>query len=99
MLHPLVALRTMCEGMMWRQTSEAKYNEMLGILPPAYMDGYGFLVGEPMDHNFCAVSGVVMPRYSAYVKKGKRYYASVSPMTYAEYRKYVPQLIAKGRKP
>jgi hypothetical protein len=35
--------------MPWKEVSEARYDEMLGILPPAMWVGKGFLVGEPHD--------------------------------------------------
>ena len=37
--------------MTWKRTTEAKYDEMLEILPPALWTGLGFLVGEPLDHD------------------------------------------------
>ena len=46
----------------WIETTEERYDEMLGVLPPAYWSSIGFLVGEPMDHN---ANG--QPRFSAFV--------------------------------
>jgi len=75
--------------------TEKKYWEALEVLPPAYMDAYGFLLGEPQDHDFCTIDGVVMPRHQAYVQKRKRFYASIRPLTLAEYRKYVPRMMRR----
>lgn len=35
---------------MWVETTEKRFYEMLGALPPEIMFGGGFLVGEPVDH-------------------------------------------------
>ena len=39
----------------WIETTEERYYEMLGVLPPAsqgsMIGAHGFQVGEPMDHN------------------------------------------------
>lgn len=35
----------------WQPTTEAMYNEMLGVLFPQAMEGSAFLVGEPNHHN------------------------------------------------
>jgi hypothetical protein len=71
--------------MPWKLTSKKKYWEALEILPPAYQDATGFLIGEPTDHAECTVTKTVLPRYSAYREKNGRYYASVSPMTIPEF--------------
>lgn len=46
----------------WSDTTEAKYWEMLEVLPPAMMRAGYFLVGEPWDHH--AITGE--PRFSCY---------------------------------
>jgi hypothetical protein len=33
-----------------KECTEARYDEMLGVLPPAHWTGKGFLVGEPSTH-------------------------------------------------
>jgi hypothetical protein len=78
---------------MWKRTSRKKYWDALEVLPPAYQDANGFLLGEPQDHDYCEVDKLVMPRYDACVQKGKRYYVSIRPLTLAEYRKYVPKMM------
>lgn len=68
------------------KTTEAKYWEMLEVLPPAIMTGDGFLVGEPMDHN---AQG--QPRFSAFFEYPRgTFYESVGPMTVAEFRALQP---------
>ena len=59
-----------------QECSEERYDEMLGILPPALMIGKGFLVGEPFDHRKCKVTNVVRASYAAFFQhKGKFYEA------------------------
>ncbi len=48
----------------WLNSTEERYNEMLECLPPAAMNSHGFLVGEPMDHH--ATTG--RPRYTAFIQ-------------------------------
>lgn len=67
--------------MKWVQVSEERYDEMLGVLPPAVMTGFGFLVGEPMDHNSQG-----RPRFSAFVQAGGNFYEAREPMTVAEFK-------------
>lgn len=66
----------------WEPCSEARYHDMLNVLPPAAWIGGGFLVGEPMDHE--ADTG--RPRYMAFYKRGDTYAASDRPMTVREFR-------------
>jgi len=80
---------------MWKRTSRKKYWDALEVLPPAYQDCHGFLLGEAHDHDFCQVNGYVMPRYDAYVQKKGKYYVSIRPLTQAEYREYVPKLMRR----
>ena len=80
---------------MWKRTTREKYWEMLEVLPPATQDAHGFLLGEPQDHDFCQVSGYVMPRYDAYLQRRGKYYVSTRPLSLFEYRKYAPLFFAK----
>ena len=69
----------------WELTTEAKYQEMLEILPPALWIGGVFLVGEPWDHDFATGA----PRFAAYVCRNGRYYEASRPLTTAELRKEI----------
>jgi hypothetical protein len=40
-----------------KECSEARYDEMLNILPPRLWLAYGYLVGEPVTHRKCTVTG------------------------------------------
>ena len=66
----------------WIETTADRYSEMLGVLPPAFMGNFGFLVGEPWDHH--AVSGE--PRYSAFRYISGKYIESDRPMTIREFK-------------
>jgi hypothetical protein len=66
----------------WVEVTEARYDEMLGMLPPAIMTGVGFLVGEPMDHN---AQG--QPRFSAFAHVNyERFFEAKEVLTIAEFR-------------
>jgi hypothetical protein len=66
----------------WDETTEAKFTEMLEVLPPAAMVRGGFLVGEPWDHD----AGNGQPRFDAFRQIGDRFEAASRPMTRAEFR-------------
>ena len=70
----------------WIEVDESRYDEMLGVLPPALMTAIGFLVGEPMDHRYCTVTKVVRPRYAAFVRYGERFFESAFAMTIPEFK-------------
>lgn len=65
----------------WAETTEAKYWEMLEVLPPAFHNDFGFLVGEPWDHH--ATSGA--PRFAAYRQKDGKFFVASRPMTRREF--------------
>ena len=67
----------------WLPTDEARYNEMLNVLPPVCWTSFGFMVGEPIDHH----AGTGRPRYDAFLQRrdGTYWYAS-RPLTTQEFR-------------
>jgi hypothetical protein len=75
----------------WIEVTEQRYDEMLGILPPAVYESHGFLVGEPWSHN---ADG--QPTFAAFLRYrycgygNVRYYESCTPMTIQEFRKLPP---------
>ena len=83
---------------MWKRTTRAKYWQALEVLPPAYMSGGNFLLGEPQDHGKCDVTGHILPRYEGYIQKGKSYFVSKRALTLPEFKKYASEFMAKGRK-
>jgi hypothetical protein len=72
---------------MIKECTEERYDEMLGILPPAMMSSNGFLVGEPFDHRVCKVTGNISPTFAAFFQKGETYYEGDN-MTIAEFRAF-----------
>lgn len=70
----------------WIETTEERYDEMLGVLPPALMERRGFLVGEPMDHRTCSIKNRIAPTFSAFVQVGDKFYEANQALTVAEYR-------------
>jgi hypothetical protein len=70
-----------------KECSEERYDEMLGVLPPALWLAKGFLVGEPFDHRTCRVTKVVCASYAAFFQhKGKFYEAG--NMTVSEFKAF-----------
>jgi hypothetical protein len=51
------------------EVTEARYYEMLNVLPPERMRGGAFLVGEPFNHNAAGE-----PRFDYFYQKDGRYY-------------------------
>ena len=70
----------------WKITTEERYDEMLGVLPPAAYSLYGFLVGEPMDHDREG-----WPRFSAFVEVEGKFYESKQPLTAREFKAFSPK--------
>ena len=70
-----------------RECSEERYDEMLGILPPALMLGKGFLVGEPFDHRTCKVTHEVRASYAAFFRRSEKFYEGDN-MTAPEFKAF-----------
>ena len=70
----------------WKKVSEARYNEVLDVLPPAVWAGVGFLVGEPFDHT---ADGY--PRFTAFAKIDGQHYESTEPLTHKQFRALWPK--------
>lgn len=71
---------------MFTPTTEERFYEMLEVLPPAYYANNGFLVGEPVNHRTCRVSGHIAPTYDAFVQLSGKYYASPEALTIKEFK-------------
>lgn len=70
----------------WEEVSEERYDEMLGVLPPAIMTGFGFLVGEPSTHRTCDVTGDVRAAWQPFARVGSKYYGATQCMTIPEFK-------------
>jgi hypothetical protein len=70
-----------------KECSEERYDEMLGVLPPALWLSKGFLVGEPFDHRTCKVTKVVRASYAAFFQHKGKFYEGGN-MTMPEFRAF-----------
>lgn len=70
---------------MWKEVDEARYDDMLCVLPPALWLAKGFLVGEPFDHRPCTLRGGCYPTYAAFITMDGRFFEGPS-LTAAEFR-------------
>ena len=65
----------------WKATTEERYDDMLGAVPPIDFGGRSFLLGEPYDHN---AEG--FPRFDGFRFKAGKYETTSRPVTRAEFR-------------
>jgi hypothetical protein len=77
---------------MIKEVTEARFDEMLGVLPPALHLSKGFLVGEPHDHRKCKVTGQTAPTFAAFFTHRGKFFES-DPMTFAEFRRFDPETL------
>ncbi len=70
----------------WKEITKDEYWEMLEVLPPAAMTSLGFLVGEPLDHGACPITGRFGARFEAFAKVGDRYFVANQAMTVLGFR-------------
>ena len=69
----------------WEKVTESRYYEMLGALPPAWMRGESFLVGEPMCHRRCAVTDSFRAIYDGFTVDCGKFYATKDSVTVTEF--------------
>lgn len=67
-----------------KECTEKRCDFMLGIVPPHLWIGKGFLVGEPIDHRKCKITGKTAPTYAAFFHAFGRYFEG-DAMTSAEF--------------
>ena len=70
----------------WNETTEDHYDEMLGCVPPVYMSGDGFLVGEAYDHRECRLTRKIAPTFTAFIRDGEEFFKADQPLTIAEFK-------------
>ena len=81
----------------WVETTEERYYDMLGVLPPAHYVDKGFLVGEPMNHRVCKFTSKFEPVYEGYIVFHGKFYQSSRPLTVEEFNRFTKvQNIVKG---
>ena len=78
----------------FKEVGEARYDEMLGVLPPALWIAKGFLVGEPFDHRRCKATGRLAASYSAFICYRGKFYESEEAMTGAEFKAFDPSTLS-----
>lgn len=66
---------------MWKEITEARYDEMFNVIFPALMTSVGFLMGEPMDSDAAGAT-----RYMAFAHIGHAFYEAREPMAVAAFR-------------
>ena len=63
----------------WKPTTEKWYWYSLEVLPPEYMGPQGsFLVGEPVDHRKCEITGHIAPTWAGYREPSKDVFEATS---------------------
>ncbi len=72
----------------FKEVGEARYDEMLAVLPPALWIDKGFLVGEPFGHRRCTATGRLTASFAAFIRYRGKYYESEEAMTVAEFRAF-----------
>jgi len=72
--------------MTYTDTTAERFDEMLGVLPPAWYGEHGFLVGEPMTHRPCRITGHYAPTYEAYFHLHGVYRVADDDMTVKEFK-------------
>lgn len=84
----------------FKRVPEERYDEMLGVLPPALHLGKGFLVGEPWTHRKCIMSGQDnTPAFMAFIRRNGEFFEADRPMTGAEFRALEPRHITTTMEP
>lgn len=67
------------------ETTEEKYAYGLEVLPPEMIAGPDFLVGEPVTHRRCAVSGNIAPTFEGYIIRDGKFWVTDEPVTRNEF--------------
>ena len=71
----------------WRESTQENYDYALGVLPPIdFEDGHSFLVGEPMTHRVCTVTGDIRPTYEGWTYVDSKFYVATEDLTRPEFK-------------
>lgn len=70
---------------MWEKTTEENYERMLCVLPPEFVSGMDFLLGEPQSHRRCRITGAFKAVYAGFTKRGGEYFATSEALTKPEF--------------
>jgi len=69
----------------WKPVTGARYDEMLGVVPPLYHSFQGFLVGEAVSGRTCSVTGRDAPTFDAFMRRADGFYECTEALTFREY--------------
>jgi hypothetical protein len=78
----------------FKEVDEARYDEMLGVLPPALWIDKGFLVGEPFTHRRCKATGRLTASFAAFIRHRGKSYESEEAMTVPEFKAFDPSTLS-----
>ena len=70
----------------WNETTQSRYDEMLGVVPPATMTGGAFLMGEAYDFRQCAITKQIAHTYYAFRRQDGKFFEAGTKLTLAEFR-------------
>jgi len=76
----------------WQETTEEKYDEMLCVLPPEYMAGGSFVVGEPVTHRPCTISKHLAPTFDGFTIHLNKFWATKESVTIREFKALLEKL-------
>ncbi len=71
--------------MKFKEVTEARFDEMLGMLPPLAWDSKGFLVSEAWRHNDAG-----QPMFAPFLSVNGKFYEGDEPITVPDWRKLNP---------
>lgn len=81
----------------WTPVPASRAWEMLNIVPPALQNAVGFLVGEPMSHRTCRVTGkAYQPTYAAFAEGEAGAWEADEALTRAEFREVTLADVARN---
>ncbi|MEH2551650.1 hypothetical protein V1283_008295 [Bradyrhizobium sp. AZCC 2262] len=72
----------------WKEVVEERYDDQLGVVPPAIYLNHGFLVGEPTSSRLCTRSKKYCPTFRAFMNINGRFYEGPA-LTVPEFRALV----------
>lgn len=74
----------------WKPITASRYDELFTVLPPALIAHNGFLMGDPMIHRACRVTGTLVPAYLACLSLRGQCYEAREPYTLEEFQALTP---------
>lgn len=72
------------------------YDDALGALPPEVYGTHGFLLGEPITHRRCRISGEYAPTFEAHCLIRGQFYVSADSVTVKEFEQLTVNDVLQG---